>query len=60
MVFSVVLISMLNVPPQIRSSQLFGIGNLSATRAHPIKSQSLRQALADPCDPPPTIEFTTF
>lgn len=53
------LTSALNVPPQILSSQVFGIGIRSVTFAHPIKSQSFVQAFGAPVVPLPTIELTT-
>lgn len=56
-VFATALTSALNVPPQIRSSHAFVCGNRSATRAHPIISQSFTHG---PCVPPPTIAFTAI
>lgn len=50
-VFSTVPGSALNVPPQTLSSQVVGNGILSATRAHPIKSQSFIHALGAVPDP---------
>lgn len=52
------LTSALKVPPQMRSSQLFDGGKRSATRAHPINSQSFMQEFGAPCVPPPTIALT--
>lgn len=57
-VFSIELTSALNVPPQMRSSHVFDCGKRSATRAHPINSQSLIHEFGVPCVPPPTIAFT--
>lgn len=59
-VFSIALISALNVPPQRRSSHVPVCGNRSATRAQPINSQSLMHAFGEPWPPLPTIELTTM
>lgn len=59
-VFSTALTSALNTPPQMRSSHVFDGGKRSATRAQPIKSQSLTHEFGVPCEPPPTIELTAI
>lgn len=42
----------------MRSSQEGAWGTRSATRAHPINSQSFEHEFGVPCVPPPTIAFT--
>lgn len=46
--------SALKYVPHMRSSQVEEAGTLSATLAHPIKSQSAAHVLGPPCDAPPT------
>lgn len=57
-VFDIELTSALKVPPQMRSSHVFDCGRRSATRAHPINSQSFMHEFGVPWVPPPTMAFT--